>query len=225
MLITVHCGITCFVKGTSNILLKQVVFSPGRLPPVGIIGQSICTSQSYFTLIWVRIRWTERLMYGGSCTMNQKLKWTPLFSFCNNAHKEYTGLLFIYLIARYDPQIVRYDRRNARYDPRAHWDGSRYDHMPCPLRSLARFFRWRISRVCNRKPIVTAMIVTVPILWHGSCTCALSSILYRHSMWLHVNPVSFTGMWQETWNNCCFISLNVHGLWNDVWKYRSAKKD
>ena len=104
--------------------------------------------------LWVRIRWTERFMYGGSCTMNQKLKWTLLFSFCNNAYKEYTGLLFIYLIARYDPQIVRYDRRNVRYDPRAQWDGSRYDHtcMPCPLRSLARFFRWRISRVCNRKP-------------------------------------------------------------------------
>ena len=71
-------------------------------------------------------------MYGGSCTMNQKLKWTLLFSFCNDAYKEYTELLYIALIARHGPQIVRYDRRNVRYD-----------HMPCPLRSLARFFRWR----------------------------------------------------------------------------------
>ena len=55
-------------------------------------------------------------------------------------YKEYTGLLFIALIVRYDPQIARFHRRNVRYDPRAHWDSCRYDHMSCPLRSLARFF-------------------------------------------------------------------------------------
>ena len=33
-------------------------------------------------------------------------------------------MLFIALIAPYDPQIVRYDRRNVRNDPRAHWDGT-----------------------------------------------------------------------------------------------------
>ena len=65
---------------------------------------------------------------------------------------KYTGLLFIALIVRYYTQIVRYDRRNVRYDPRAHWDGCRYDHMSCPLRSLARFFWWRISCVCCLRP-------------------------------------------------------------------------
>ena len=92
-------------------------------------------------------------MYGGSCTMNQKLKSTLLLSFYNSVYKEYTGLLFIALIARYDPQVVRYDIRDVRYDPRAHLDGSRYDQMSCPLRSPARFFRWRISRVCSRRPL------------------------------------------------------------------------
>ena len=66
-------------------------------------------------------------MYGGSCTMNQKFKWTLLFSFLNDAYKEYTGLLFVELMARYDHQIVRYDRRNVRYDPRDPWDDSCYD--------------------------------------------------------------------------------------------------
>ena len=41
-------------------------------------------------------------------------------SFCNYVYKEYTLLLFIALIFRYDPQIVCYDRRNVRYDLRAH---------------------------------------------------------------------------------------------------------
>ena len=80
--------------------------------------------------------------------MTPKLKWTLLFSFCNDAYKEYTRLLDIALRARYDPQIVRYDRKNVRYDPRAHWDDIRYDHMSCPLRTLARFFWWRINFSC-----------------------------------------------------------------------------
>ena len=63
-----------------------------------------------------------------------------LFSCCNITYHDYTGLLFIVLIVRYDPQSVR-------YDPHAHLGGSRYDHMSCPLRSTVLFFRWRFSRV------------------------------------------------------------------------------
>ena len=52
------------LDGTSNILVKQVVFSPGRLPPVRMIGQFICISQSScalmssYTMNWkVHVQW------------------------------------------------------------------------------------------------------------------------------------------------------------------------